>query len=71
MLMEGIHARFVSHRMKKKLGVDATLDFKFQGHFQGQDIKNVEKMTKKDQPTWKVILFEASGVNVSYPCQIS
>ena len=47
MLMEGIHARSISYRMKKNLGVDATLYFQSQGHFQGQDIKHVEKMTKK------------------------
>ena len=71
MLMEGIHARSISHRMKKNLGVNATLYFQVQGHFQGQDIKNVEKNDKKDQPTWKVVLFEASSVNVSCSYQIN
>ena len=64
-LMQGIHAISTSHRMKKLLWVDATLCFPFQGHFQGQNIKNVEKMSKKDQPTWEVIFFEASEVNTA------
>jgi len=44
--MQGIHARSISHRMKKKTRVDANLGlgFPFQGRFQGQNVENV-KMT--------------------------
>ena len=36
--MAGIHARQVTHSMRKMTRVDATPDFEFKGHFEGHKV---------------------------------
>ena len=49
LLIAGIHARWVTHGMRKMTRVDATSDFEFKGHFEGHKVnwgQNVESLSR-------------------------
>lgn len=49
--MASIHARSIRYKVKKKVWVEATHTFDFQGHFQGQTTKKAKPV--KSKHAWK------------------